>query len=300
MRPERVQKTVTINKNGVREVEIIQFKELYANRRTDEDFLTYSSDKMDNSEDNHCSDVINPSPFLLNGYGVLTGFVLESMHTLDHGAFGRAMVGLACEKKEGKLDTLSLRKVDHRIALFQQCKPYEFERKLRILSRNAKSLKHHELRSMLMYYLYPTFKGILESSQLENVMLLQHLKLLLGGFEPIPVPHEDLEEAEKVARKYNSNLMAKKIPIRSMNHAIIHIADDCRKFKVQSESLSAYIFENFMRFFRNVFTSGYMPLEQLTNRLFERYKYRLNTAEDGSILSTKEDFDLEVKKWPIS
>lgn len=82
------------------------------------------------------------------------------MHTLDHGAFGRAITGLAYEKNEGKLGVNSLRKVDHRIKLFAKCKPYEFERKLRILSSNAKQYKHHEQRDMLLYYLFPVFKGI--------------------------------------------------------------------------------------------------------------------------------------------
>jgi hypothetical protein len=80
--------------------EIFQIKELNANQRIDEDFLKYSSDKNDNTEDNHCSDLVNPSPFLPFGYPIIKGFALESMHTLDHGAFGIAITGLAFEKKK--------------------------------------------------------------------------------------------------------------------------------------------------------------------------------------------------------
>jgi hypothetical protein len=134
---------------------------------------------------------------------------------------------------------------------------------------------------------------------LENVLLLQYLKLLMGGFEPKPVREADLVEARRVSRLYNQQQMDSKIPIRPMTHAIIHMPDDCENFQVQSESISAYIFENFMRFFRNIFTSGYMPLEQLINRLYERYKYRLNTTEDGSIINNKVEFDIQVKKWEM-
>jgi hypothetical protein len=114
---------------------------------------------------------------------------------------------------------------------------------------------------MLLYYLFPVFKVILSKQKLENALLLQYLKLLMGGFEPKPVPEADLVEARRVSRLYNQQQMDSKIPIRPMTHAIIHMPDDCEHFQVQSESMSAYIFENFMRFFRNVFTSGYMPLE---------------------------------------
>ena len=121
----------------------------------------------------------------------------------------------------------------------------------------------------------------------------------MGGFEPKPVREADLVEARRVSRLYNQQQMDSKIPIRPMTHAIIHMPDDCENFQVQSESISAYVFENFMRFFRNVFTSGYMPLEQLINRLYERYKYRLNTTEDGSIINNKVEFDIQVKKWEM-
>ncbi|EFX73111.1 hypothetical protein DAPPUDRAFT_325620 [Daphnia pulex] len=221
-----------------KKVEIIQFKELNANKRIDEDFLSYSSDRNDNTEDNHFIDLVNPSPLFLFSYPIIKGFALESMHTLDHGAFGRAITGLAYEKKEGKLDVNSLRKVDHRIKLFAKCKPYEFERKLRILSSNAKQYKHHEQRDMLLYYLFPVFKGILSKEKLENVLLLQYFKLLMGGFEPKPVPEADLVEARRVSRLYNQQQMDSKIPIRPMTHAIIHMPMTVKTFK---SSLKVYV-----------------------------------------------------------
>ena len=55
--------------------------------------------KNENTKNNQSSDVVNPSPFLLFGYPIIKGFSLESMHTIEHGAFGRAINGLACEKK---------------------------------------------------------------------------------------------------------------------------------------------------------------------------------------------------------
>ena len=53
----------------------------------------------ENTKDKHSFDVLNPNPFIVFGYPIIKGFSLESMHTIDHGAFGRAINGLACEKK---------------------------------------------------------------------------------------------------------------------------------------------------------------------------------------------------------
>ena len=56
--------------------------------------------KNENTKNNQSSDVVNPSPFLLFGYPIIKGFSLESMHTIEHGAFGRAINGLAYEKRK--------------------------------------------------------------------------------------------------------------------------------------------------------------------------------------------------------
>jgi hypothetical protein len=85
---------------------------------------------------------------------------------------------------------------------------------------------------MLLYYLFPVFKGILSKEKLEKVLLLQYFKLLMGGFEPKPVPEADLVEARRVSRLYNQQQMDRKIPIRPMAHAIIHMPDDCENFQV--------------------------------------------------------------------
>jgi hypothetical protein len=165
--------------------EIFQIKELNANQRIDEDFLKYSSDKNDNTEDNHCSDLVNPSPFLPFGYPIIKGFalVLVRVHAYTRPRrFRQSNHRSRLWKKEEKLDKNNLRKIDHRINLFAKCRPCEFERKPRILSSNARRYKHHEQRNMLLYYLFPVFKGILSKKKLKNLLLLQHLNLLMGGF----------------------------------------------------------------------------------------------------------------------
>ena len=92
------------------------------------------------------------------------------------------------------------------------------------------------------------------------------------GSEPKPVPESNTVKARRVSRLYNQQKMNRNIPVRRIKHVIIHMSDDCEYFQVQSESLSAYIFENFMRFFRNLFPSCYMSLKQLFNSVHKFWK----------------------------
>lgn len=92
----------------------------------------------------------------------------------------------------------------------------------------------------------------------------------MDKFEPRPVPEEDLVKLRRVSHLCVQQIESK-IAIRTMTHAIINVLDDCQYFSSPGLSISAtFIF--FAFFFRIVFTSGFMPLEQLTNRLYERNK----------------------------
>nr|CAH0105065.1 unnamed protein product [Daphnia galeata] len=79
----------------------IQFLELNAPPRIDIDFLSYCL--SDDSIDDHLVNVHDVSPFIDLGLPMVTGFVIDPMHTLTAGAFGRRLVGIASVKKEGKL-----------------------------------------------------------------------------------------------------------------------------------------------------------------------------------------------------
>lgn len=276
----------------------IQMKNTDAPLRTDEDFLSYTSDKRE--EDQHLLDPINDiSPFVSIDFPMVSGFSRDTMHTYYVGAFRRRLKGLVSLTTEGKLSSAKLAEVDARLRLFESCKPMEFDRKLRSLSNCVERYKIHELRDFLIYYLFPSFSGILSDDQLENLLLLQYAMLLMGGFDPKPVHADDIAEASRVLKLYVEQLIVFGYPIRPTSHAIIHSPEDCAYFKCGVECISAFFYENFYNFFRKSLRSGLKPLEQWRNRLVERSKYLLPTASDGSILETDQMFKLEVKKFEL-
>lgn len=286
--------TVRPSRKGQKSKETIQFRELNAPPRTDEDFLTYTvSDECDDSHLNNLNDL---SPFIDLNFRMVSGFVIDPMHTFYAGCVGSRFQGIAYKTGEGKLSYSQLAQVDARLKLFELCKPFEFDRFLRSLVRCAKKFKHHELRDAIMYLVFPVFRGILPDDKLENLLLLQQAMLLMGGFNFQPVPISEALEAKRVLKLFVQQLIDFGYPIKPTTHAVIHMPDDVINFNCGVENLSAFVFENFYRVFRNILRSGNKPLEQIRNRLVERSKYLLPTTADGMIMNSFEQFKLEVKK----
>lgn len=269
-------------------------KLLDAPPRTDADFLTYF--KSEDSIDDHLTDPVNVSPFVSINFPMVSGFSVESMHTFYGGALKRRLKGLVHLPAEGKLNSQDLGKVDERLKLFEKCKPSEFDRFPRSLSKCIEKYKMHELRDFLMYHLFPVFIGILKDDQLENLLLLQLAMLLMGGFDPNPVPDSDITEASSTLKKYLKQLQDWGYPIRPTSHAMFHLPEDCKKFKCGVECLSAFLYENFYRFFRTSLRSGVKPLEQWRNRLVERSKYLRPTSIDGKVLDVEKLFQSELRQ----
>jgi hypothetical protein len=164
-----------------------------------------------------------------------------------------------------------LKKVDDRILLFQKCKPRDFDRKLRPLSTSVNKYKHHELRNVLMYYQFPVFQGILDKTDLVNIMRLQKGMILLGGSQTTPSPKENITEANAEFKIYSRELELKKLPIRYMTHATIQKPEDVDYFQVGVERNAAWVFETFQMFVRKEVRHGNKISEQVRNRLMEQF-----------------------------
>lgn len=266
---------------------IIQLRETNAPPRVDEDFYTYC--KSDTVEDEHIPNVCDVSPFSEIDFKMVSGFIIDSMHTV-YGAFSRRLQGITSVKHEGKLKVELLAAVDARLRLFAKCKPLEFDRTVRQLTISVNNYKDAELRQFLYYLLYPVFHKILEKKQLENLMLLPQSMLLLGSYNPEPVPAEKSAEARRLLKLYVEQMKEFGFPIRFLTHNVIHIPEDVINHQTGVETLDAFIYENVQRVFRYILGSGNKPVEQIRNRLTERNKYLLPTSADGLILAHAEDF----------
>ena len=238
--------------------------DLQAPLRRDDEFLSYC--KSDDSIDDHIPNPANVSRLNDFGYPMVSGFTFEFMHSFLAGAFSRRINGIALHRHEGQVSVLQRVKIETRLKELQKCKPYEFDRHVRSLVHCGQKYKFHELRQFLYYHLYPVFEGVLSDSHLNNVMRLQYSMLLLGSYNPDPVPTEDIDVAQRQLQTYVEELISYHFPICPTTHGIIHCHEDVRRYGCGLECLSAFKFESFMQVFSDLRNSGYNVAEQFRNR----------------------------------
>ena len=121
-------------------------------------------------------------------------------------------------------------------------------------------------------------------------MLLPQSMLLLGSYNPEPVPAEKSDEARRLLKLYVEQMKEFEFPIRFLTHNVFHVPEDVINHQTGVETLDAFVYENVQRVFRDILGSGNKPVEQIRNRLTERNKYLLPTSADGLILCHAEDF----------
>ncbi len=101
--------------------ETIEFRELNAPPRLDEDFADYCK-SVGECEEEHITNPHKLGPIYEFGFCVVSGFVIDPMHTMNAGAFSRRLRGSVSKPNEGKLGSDQLKQVDFRIKMFQGCK----------------------------------------------------------------------------------------------------------------------------------------------------------------------------------
>ena len=82
------------------------------------------------------------------GFNMVTGFVIDSMHTMISGAFLRKLYGFASNPLEEKLGSTQLAQVEKRLKFYRHCRLYEFDRYVGSFSQCGK-YKGHVLRQFL-------------------------------------------------------------------------------------------------------------------------------------------------------
>ncbi len=271
----------------------VLLRNINAPMRTDADFLTYHVN--DYSIDEHLKDPNDLSPFLDINFPMVSGFVIDPMHTVVEGAFGRRLEGFILVPGEGKLSNAKIDEANQRIKYFHLCRPYGFDRYVDKLEK-CKNYKIHVKRNILYYLLFPLFNGILDENKLEHIMLLQYGMMLLGSFKRKPVPRNRLLEAKKTFDRYSMELTERDIPCRFVSHQVSHVWQDSAYFQCGIETLSAFPFESFHNFFRRCIRSGNLQAEQIRNRCVEKSKYQLPTASCGTIIESKVQLMLEARK----
>ena len=277
---------------GTRIRNIISYTNANAPLRLDEDFLKYHVN--DFSKDEH----MNPSkisPFVRCDFPMVTGFPIDPLHTMIDGAFGRRIEGFASIPLEDKLSPPLLAVVDQRVKIFKLFKTKEFDRAVET-SGSWAGMKMHVKRQFLYYHLFPVFEVILDKHTLEHIMHLQYAMLLMGSFDPAPVPKAKLDLARKILKLYSVELEERNISARFMSHLIIHLPDDSELFQCGIETLAVWFYESFLVWFQQVLGSGNLPAEQIRNRLLEKCRYELPTTSSGHLIQNSVQLKLEARR----
>jgi hypothetical protein len=131
-------------------------------------------------------------------------------------------------------------------------------------------------------------EDLVESSTLQLIRYFQFFCYLIGGADPSPVPEPILHFAQQIIEFWVSALiqLSKGTAAKPSIHFMLHVVEDCRFFKCHFDCISAFIYENCLRFVKNDINSGNFKLQQLRNRMLERTKYSLNRDASGRILRT--------------
>lgn len=288
-----IQKGESVKAPGLKK-KTVQMREVDAPLRRDDEFLTYCV--SDHSMDNHLPNPLDESPFIEIGFPMVTGFIIDAMHTVFAGAFNQRLKGIAQLRHEGRVNIVKRNKIESNIRLFKKSKPYEFDRFVRSLVNCGSKYKFHELRQFLYYLLFPVFDGVLRENDLINLLRLQHSMLLLGGCSPSPVSTSNISKASLELKTYVKELVSESIPIRITTHEMIHIPEDVQKYQCGVERIAAWRFMSFQRIFKRILKSGNKIAEQISNRLIERSTYLLPTTADGMILATSQEFKKELMR----
>lgn len=77
------------------------------------------------SVDNHVPYPLTPNSFADFGFNMVTGFVIDSMHTVLLVTFLIRLEGFASNPKEGCLSQEKISKIEGRLKFYRFCRPYE-------------------------------------------------------------------------------------------------------------------------------------------------------------------------------
>lgn len=264
---------------------------LNAPLRRDEDYFTYY--RNGNSLDDPLSNPDIRSP-LADYLDMVTGFSIDTMHSVLGGGLRRRLFGISSLKHEGKLSYTKLCQIDAMLKLFEECVPVEFDRFVRSLMRCVTKYKDHELRQMLYYLLFSVFCNILQDDHLAQLMLLRQGMLLLGGLTHNPFWNKILKK-----RPGCLNFMFRCKLILNILSVSPNIVSSMYQKMLQSMgvvlNVLVRLFLRISKIFSRHLGVGNKPTEQIRNRLVERSKYCLPTTNDGLLITTSQESEKQAE-----
>lgn len=246
---------------GIKGRTVPKFTETEASLRTNQSFRSRQQPEHHHS--------LNPGALEnIIDLDCVTQVVIDYMHCCLEGVVNQILKLFI--KVRRKPFSLTKDKIDELNQMIESLKkfPSEFCRKPRTLNEMS-FFKATEFRRFLLYDGPVILKYILTTVYYNNFMKLScAFRILLNDEDCI----RNNECARQLLKSFveEFNILFGDVAMTFNVHSLIHVADDALKFGALDQ-ISTFKFENALQIIKNMIHSGYLPLQQLSNRIHEQY-----------------------------
>lgn len=220
------------------------------------------------------------SPLLALPIDMIEQFpVGDSLHIIDLGIMKRLLIGW----RDGNLGNLITKWPAREIGKVSQfllcCQmPKEIHRSVRSL-KDLSHWKGSEFRTFLLYLSFVLLKDVLDNAAYHHFLLFFSAVTICSSethFQFLPVAETMLKHfVDNYAKFYGQEYITSNV------HNLIHIVDEVKRFG-NLHSFNAYPFENKLSSIKRMIRNGNRPLQQIANRLIERYNIEVENLRNDN------------------
>lgn len=233
----------------------MRFLNLNEPRRTDESFKL----KLD---ENHHKEPNSPLEIL--NIGMVSQFPVDYMHCVCLGVMRKLLFQWRNGSRLYRIDT---REFDAYMMHIKNYWPVEFNRKPRSILE-LERWKATELRQFLLYIGPVVLKNMIPYHVYANFMLLKYAVTILLSAELNEKYNEYARSLLEIFVSHSVQIYGKDFCVYN-THALIHLADDAKKFG-SLDTVSCFPFENHLQKVKKMLRKSNMPLQQVVRRVYEK------------------------------
>lgn len=236
--------------------------------------MTYSSTCSEKRKDEEFSAMkyeghqLNRTPLMQLNIGLVSGFILDSMHLVYLGVVRRLLKSLLKGDKSVRLSARQADVISGKLVCLARHIPVEFARKPRSF-KEIDRWKASEFRQFLMYSGMLVLKSEVNADIYDNFACLSVAIYILSS----PPLHEYYSGyAEQLLQYFvdDCKRIYGKIFVVYNVHSLLHLTDDVRKFGCL-DSISSFPFEDFLGRIKRCVRKPQSILQQIGNRLSDGY-----------------------------
>ena len=237
----------------------VTFPELDAEKRTDSNFASMEDN------DHHRSQ----SPLLALNIGLVSQFVLDPMHLLYLGVMRKLLSLWLKRPLPTRIGSQCKEQISAQLEEFANYMPCEFNRKPRSLN-DVDRYKATEFRAFLLYTGPVCLQKYIDENVYKNFLLLSVSTFLLS----VPRDPETVEMAHKYLIAFVNHfkdLYGSRNVVYNV-HNLSHLTDDVNRHG-SVDKFSAFPFENYLGYLKNLLRKPNCLLIQIVNRIYEMKAY---------------------------